>query len=170
MGNSQQDIERTNGSYRTYPVNPLLVQTLADGISTQSNRPILQHWLDFILLAIPQFQPALQSVVTPLNDCLCKQLHVSLRELHLAGRQPEGFGRDIHTSVTDADMAMLLNALEKFVLLSLAYTEEEDIDVESITEKPTQESGGLLGYVSNVFSSESVQAGNAEQLTVSSQA
>lgn len=168
-GAAQQDTERTIGSYRSYSVNPLLVQTLADGISTKSNRPILQHWLDFILLAIPQFQPALQSVVTPMNDCLCKQLHACLRELHLAARHSEGFGKDIHVSVTDADMIMLLNALEKFVLLSLAYTEEEDVDAESVTEKPTHESGGgLLGYVSNVFSSESAQAGNAEQLTVRS--
>ncbi|KAJ3572176.1 hypothetical protein NP233_g3254 [Leucocoprinus birnbaumii] len=155
---------------RTYPVNPLLVQTLIDGISTRSNRPILQHWLDFILMAIPQFQPALQSVVSPLNDCLCKQLHHSLKDILFAAKQPDNYSRDMHATVTDSDMIMLLNALERFVLLSLAYTEEEDGDEESIIEKPVHESGGLLGYVSNVFSSDSTHAANAEQLTARSPA
>jgi len=63
-------------------------------------------------------------------------------------------------------MIILLNALEQFVLLSLAYTEEEDGDADSIVEKPVHESGGLLGYVSNVFSSEANHAANGEQLTV----
>jgi hypothetical protein len=176
-GKQKQDDSPTNtvppdtdkpvaGVHRVYPVNSLLVQTLVDGISTRSNRPILQHWLDFILMAVPQFQPALQSVVTPLNDCLCRQLHLSLKDILVAARQPDNYSKDIHATVTDADMIMLLNALERFVLLSLAYTEEEDVDEDSITEKPTHESGGLLGYVSNVFSSDSGHAANAEQLTV----
>ncbi|KAF9447031.1 hypothetical protein P691DRAFT_803039 [Macrolepiota fuliginosa MF-IS2] len=173
---AQQDAEKSAaGGYRTYPVNPLLVQTLVDGISTRSNRPILQHWLDFILMAIPQFQPALQSVVTPLNDCLCKQLHISLKDIQVASRQPDNYHKDIHASVTDADMIMLLNGLERFVLLSLAYTEEDEGDDDSIADKPVQEptgggGGGLLGYVSNVFSSESTQTANTEQLTARSPA
>lgn len=155
------------GSHRTYPVNPLLVQTLIDGISTRSNRPILQHWLDFILMAVPQFQPALQPVVAPLNDCLCRQLHISLKDIQLAVRQPDNYAKDVQALVTDADMIALLNGLERFVLLSLAYTEEDGGDEDSIADKPAQESGGLLGYVSNVFSSESTQSANTEQLTVS---
>jgi len=48
---------------RSYSVNSLLVQTLIDGIAVRTNRPVLQHWLDFLLMAIPQFQHALQAVV-----------------------------------------------------------------------------------------------------------
>jgi len=155
----------TAGASRVYSVNPLLVQTLVDGISTRSNRSILQHWLDFILMAIPQFQPALQSIVIPLNDCICKQLYLSLKDILIAAKQPDNYNRDIHATITDVDMIILLNALERFVLLSLAYTEEEDGDADSIVEKPVHESGGLLGYVSNVFSSEANHAAN-EQLTV----
>ena len=36
-------------------MNPLLIQCLVDGISVPPNRPILQHWLDFVLMTIPQF-------------------------------------------------------------------------------------------------------------------
>ncbi len=168
LGSAQQDGERSavSSNYRAYPINPLLLQTLVDGISTRSNRPILQHWMDFILMAVPQFQPALQSVVTPLNDCLCKHLHYLLKEIQSAARQPDSYGKDIHASVTDADMIMLLNGLERFVLLSLMHTDEDTSDEESITEKPAQESGGLLGLVSNVFSSDSTHLANVEQLTV----
>lgn len=167
VGSTQQDGERSAAtSQRNYPVNPLLLQTLVDGISTRSNRPILQHWMDFALMAVPQFQPALQSVVTPLNDCLCKELHHLLKELQSAARQPDSYGKDIHSSVTDADMIMLLNGLERFVLLSLAHTEGDTSDEESIAEKPVQESGGLLGLVSNVFSSDNTNLANTEQLTV----
>lgn len=156
----------TASASRAYSVNPLLVQILVDGISTRSNRPILQHWLDFILMAIPQFQPALQSVVIPLNDCICKQLHLSLKDVLVLAKQPDDYSRDIYATITDVDMIILLNALERFVLLSLTYTEDEDGDADSIAEKPVHESGGLLGYVSNVFSSEANHAANGEQLTV----
>lgn len=152
-----------------YPVNPLLVQTLTDGISTRTNRPVLQHWLDFILMAVPQFQPALQAVVTPLNDCLCRQLLSALADVLRATAQSQGHPGDMTTSVTDAELIMLLNALERLILLSLAYTSELDTaedEVNNMDSKAASEGVGLLGYVSNVFSSET-SSNQIEQLTVS---
>ena len=153
-----------------YPVNPLLIQALIDGISTRSNRPVLQHWLDFILTAIPQFQPALQALVAPLNDCLCRQLLSSLSEVLKASSQSQSrdYADDISTSVTEAEMIMFLNGLERLILLSLAYTSEPDTseDETSALEKPSGETSGLLGYVSGVFSSDSTQSVPSEQLTV----
>jgi hypothetical protein len=151
-----------------YPVNPLLIQALIDGISTRSNRPVLQHWLDFILTAIPQFQPALQALVAPLNDCLCRQLLSSLSEVLKASSQSRDYADDISTSVTEAEMIMFLNGLERLILLSLAYTSEPDTseDETSALEKPSGETSGLLGYVSGVFGSDSTQSVPSEQLTV----
>ena len=151
-----------------YPVNPLLIQALIDGISTRSNRPVLQHWLDFILTAIPQFQPALQALVAPLNDCLCRQLLSSLSEVLKASSQSRDYEDDISTSVSEAEMIMFLNGLERLILLSLAYTSEPDTseDETSALEKPSGETSGLLGYVSGVFSSDSTQSVPSEQLTV----
>ncbi|KAE9402079.1 hypothetical protein BT96DRAFT_991427 [Gymnopus androsaceus JB14] len=65
---------------RGYSVNPLLVQTLVNGIVMPTNQPVLQHLLDFVLMAVPQFQPTLQAVVVPLSDCLDKKLLMSLRD------------------------------------------------------------------------------------------
>ncbi|KIM47693.1 hypothetical protein M413DRAFT_439360 [Hebeloma cylindrosporum] len=150
-----------------YPVNPLLVQTLTDGISTRTNRPVLQHWLDFILMAVPQFQPALQAVVTPLNDCLCRQLLYALADVLRATAQSRDKAGDMTTSVTDAELIMLLNALERLILLSLAYTSELDTaedESSNMDSKAASEGVGLLGYVWNVFSSES-SSNHIEQLT-----
>lgn len=158
----------SDASARGYNINPLLIQTLVDGISVPTNRPILQHWLDFILMAVPQFQPALQAVVTPLNDCICKQLQTALDDIMQVASRAQDSDDDILSSVTDADFVMLLNGLERLVLLSLAYTSDLTSQEDDATAgDKSADSGGLLGYVSTVFSSENLQATTEEQLTVS---
>lgn len=156
---------------RGYSVNPLLIQTLVDGIDAQTNRPVLQHWLDFILTAVPQFQSALQVVVTPLNDCLCRQLSHSLADVLRASSQDQSYIKDTRSTTTDAELIMLLNGLERLILLSLAYTSEENSSEEetNVIEKSGPENSGLLGYVSGVFGSDSAQPMPDEQLTVRSE-
>ncbi|KAF8899262.1 Dopey, N-terminal-domain-containing protein [Infundibulicybe gibba] len=165
-GNS--DNEQDPGT-RGYSVNALLIQTLMDGISIRTNRPVLQHWLDFVLMAVPQFQPALQTVVTPMNDCICKQLLALLVDL-IQSSSVEEQDNDTVSSATDAEFIMLLNGLERLILISLAYTSEPSSaeDETSTTEKSGSETTGLLGYVSNVFSSDNVHHMAEEQLTAKS--
>lgn len=152
---------------RTYVVNPLLIQTLVDGIATLTNRAVLQHWLDFILMAIPQFQPMLQSVVGPLNDCVCRQLRLALADILHASSAP-GDVADITSSTTDAEFIMLLNALERLVQLSLTNVDPNVLDDDNnAMDKTSPENSGLLGYVSNVFSSDNVTSLSEDQLTVS---
>ncbi|KAG8988872.1 hypothetical protein FRB90_002518 [Tulasnella sp. 427] len=133
-------------------VNPLLVQTIVDGISKPSNRPVLQHWVDFILMTIPRFQ---QGLIFPLSDAISRQLRVGLEDLvrTYTGAQVTA---NVRSFTTDADLIALFNALERLVLLSLTKSENgstED-DAASVQEKATVESSGLLGLVSNVFSSD----------------
>ncbi|THV06503.1 hypothetical protein K435DRAFT_960479 [Dendrothele bispora CBS 962.96] len=157
---------------RTYSINPLLIQTLLDGLSTPSNRPILQHWLDFVLMAIPQFQPSLQAVVAPLNDCVGRQLLLSLKDVRKASTKDREFDEDTPSTTTDAEFIMLLNALERLVLLSLAYTSVEEIgpeDDSSVNERPA-EGSTILGIMSTVFSSDSNQPSNDDQLAARSPA
>jgi len=161
--------ERGIDSSIRYPMNPLMIQTLVDGISMRSNRPVLQHWLDFILMAVPQFQPTLQAVVTPLNDCLCRQVLSSLGDLLRAAASRQDYTEDMPATVSDAEIIMLLNGMERLVLLSLAYTSNTvsaDDDSTSM-DKSVAETSGLLGYVSNVFGTESNPSNHIEQLTVS---
>ncbi|KDQ63058.1 hypothetical protein JAAARDRAFT_53285 [Jaapia argillacea MUCL 33604] len=166
------DIQGSRDVDRTRPMstmNPLLVQTLIDGISAPANRPVLQHWLDFITTAIPQFQYALEVAVSPLNDCVCRQLRLALSDVLKAARAERKLGNDVPSSTTDAEFLMFLNVLERLVLISLANTlgSNQYDDDPALLDKTGQESSGLLGYVSNVFSSDNV-APSGEQLTARS--
>lgn len=152
---------------KAFAANALLAQTMMDGITTTTNRHVLQHWLDFILMAIPQFQPALQAVVAPLNECLCKQLLVCLADVQSAA-SAEGITVDALSNSSDAEFVMLLNGMERLVLLSLSYTSEPSSSEEddNVNEKPVTEGTGLLGYVSGVFGSDNSPTAPEEQLTV----
>ena len=156
---------------RSHDINPLLIQTLVDGIALPTNRPVLQHWLDFILMAVPQFQPTLETVVSPLIDCLCRQLLAALEDVRQASAHPPSRHHDISSCTTDAEMIMFLNGLERLILLSLPRGSDPNQDEEDtpIAEKSAQEgSSGLLGYVSNVFSSDTTSSTPDDQLTVCS--
>lgn len=152
---------------RTPPINPLLVQTLVDGIAVMSNRPVLQHWLDFVLMAVPQFQPTLHALVNPLNDCVCRQLRLALADILRASKERSEVD-DIASAATDAEFIMLLNALERLLQLGLANVElSQQEDDNPLTDKPVPENSGLLGYVSNVFGSENVPNPGEDLFTVS---
>lgn len=139
----------------SHAVHPLLVQTLVDGISTPSNRSLLQHWLDFIMMTVPQFKETLKTVVTPLTDCICRQLRLALTEI-LDASVDGARDDDIVSYTTDADFMMLLTVLERLSLLSMVRTatEQPQDEEQQVPEKTLPESSGLLGYVSNVFSSD----------------
>ncbi|KAG5220330.1 Dopey, N-terminal-domain-containing protein [Salix suchowensis] len=125
---------------KAFAANALLAQTMMDGITTVTNRHVLQHWLDFILMAIPQFQPALQAVVAPLNECICKQLLVCLADVQSAA-SAGGTTVDALSNSSDTEFVMLLNGMERLVLLSLAYTSEPSSseDDDNVNEKPVTE-------------------------------
>jgi hypothetical protein len=150
-----------------FSVHPLLLQTLMDGINSPSNSAVLQHWLDFVLMAIPQFHHALQSLVSPLGDCISKNLRIRLDDLRRALTEDHDH-HDFKSNTTDAEFIMLLNALERLVLLSLSTSDTGHVDEDDIpAEKPLgAEPGGLLGMVTSVFSSESTPTNLEEQLTV----
>lgn len=154
-------------SQTTRPLNPLLTQMLIDGISLPSNRAIMQHWLDFVLMTIPQFHDMLLPAVLPLNACVCNQLKAALRSVRQAATSQSTLD-DLVVFVSDADFVMLLNAIERLVLLSLSQTidSSQAAEEESLADKSASEGGGLLGYVSNVFSADQGPAAIEEQSPV----
>lgn len=130
-------------------VSPLLMQTLMDGISSASNRPVLQHWIDFILMTIPQFQGHLRPLLLPLCDCVVQQLDKITQGLHVALNEPSS-DLDLPLASSEAEAIMFLSALERIVTLALGH-----FPAPSEHERgPSAETGGLFGYVSNVFSTE----------------
>ncbi|KAI0783393.1 Dopey, N-terminal-domain-containing protein [Abortiporus biennis] len=149
--------KQDGSSSSSYNINPLLTQTLVDGISVSTNRSVLQHWLDFILMTVPQFPVMLRGIVVPLCDSLCQQLRFGLADI-LQVSDKQAVAGDAYAYTTDADFVMLLGALER--LVSIDSQDDDDV---AAPEK--QEGGGLLGYVSTVFSSEP-SSSTAEEQTV----
>ena len=99
-------------------------------------------------------QPQLQLLIVPLSDCVCRQLRLSLAEvLRVVGNVRLGT-KDVSLVVGDAELLMFLNALERLMLLSLAIKSTSSATEEDETD-PAQESSGFLGYVSNVFITDS---------------
>lgn len=147
-------------------VNPLLVQTLIDGVSRNSKRPLLQHWIDFILMTVPQSHTSLSLLVFPVSDCICRQLRSGLEDL-VHTSNAINFQAQLQSNTTDAEFVALLNALERLVLIGLTKSEiEPSEDDGAPQEKANVEPAGLLGLVSNVFSPEAPTF-QEEQLTVS---
>ena len=153
---------------QSYNMNPLLTQTLIDGIGTLSNRPLLQHWLDFVLMTIPQFHLALQPAVEPLIECICRQLR-SASDDTASARAQVSDTQDISSATSDAELIMLLHAIERLLLLNLSKrieaTDAEDDG--NYAEKPATDGTGIFGYVSTVFGSENPTYVPEEQLAVS---
>ncbi|KAG2125338.1 hypothetical protein DEU56DRAFT_962153 [Suillus clintonianus] len=120
---------------RTYTINSLLAQTIIDGIAVPRNRPVMQHWLDFVLM---QFQPALQSVISPIADCLSRHLRLLL--LHaLKANQPMA-NEKYPRVATDAEF-VILNALERLLVLGLTHLTQSDVNSQE-DDTPVQEKSG----------------------------
>lgn len=156
---STESLETPRPSADSYGIHPLLSQTLLDGISIATNRSVLQHWIDFILMTVPQYQDALQACIVPLSHGISRQLQSALSEMREAPVDGHA-SNDFNASTSDADFVALLTSLERLVLLSLSRISETTQAEEEppATDKPVQESTGLLGYVSNVFGSETSNA------------
>ena len=161
----------TNEEYKRQTpttVNPLLLPTLISGLSRPSNRPLLQHWLDFVLMTVPQLQRTLFPLIFPLCDCICLQLRQALTDLDRVSAHDSSSRSDVVSGITDAEFMMLLNALERLVLLSLTKSADGGpTDEDGPFPERAGESSGLLGYVSNVFSSDNTEAPVQETLSVS---
>lgn len=154
-------------------INPLLVPTLVNGISKAAGQPGLQHWVDFILMTVPQYPRLLSYTVPTLCDCICQRLKYCLEDVNHVLLQDPPSTKNLTSNITDSEFIMLLNALERLVLLGLSRDHDPIVNVDREEEifsgRPVQDvtsGGGLLGMVSNVFGSESHTTLPEEALSV----
>jgi hypothetical protein len=163
--------ESTSKKLPSSSLNPLLAQALIDGISEIGNRPILQHWLDFILTTVPQFSHSLQHLSYPLSECICRQLNNSLDSMEEVLLKGFSVRPDSAPIMTDSEFVMLLHGLERLVLQGLSKGEvpsTENIDDAMPVTATEKESSGLLGLVSNVFTPDGSTSFPIDSLSVSS--
>jgi hypothetical protein len=135
-------------------LSPLLMQTIVDGISTQTNRPILQHWIDFIMSTIPQFRGHLRPLLLPLCDAIIAQLRRLILDIHFSlSALPTD--TDLALSTSDAEIVMLISPLEKIVTLTLGQLPAHSTSVRKESSASDVTAGdastGLFGYVSTVW-------------------
>ncbi|KAF9201272.1 hypothetical protein BGZ49_008474 [Haplosporangium sp. Z 27] len=110
----------TNESlFRVIGSSPLFVKTVFDALSVPTNRPILQHWMDFLMLALPFLTNYFRKVLLPVIQCLCDQILRSRaclleaytdHERNLAGAP----------NLTDQDLTIFLTGLERLLTFSLS--------------------------------------------------
>ncbi|PWN52444.1 hypothetical protein IE53DRAFT_367211 [Violaceomyces palustris] len=157
---------------KTIAPHPLLLEMIRRGLATQSNRPVLQHWADFVLMTISYYRKNVTSLLLPINECVCSLLQQSLEEIDASYALPlsrPSLGASTLLQATDAacltsdsDLTLLINVSERVLLQALGEdpqvsraTRDESVSGQSSTEKSLAStadgSGGLLGYVSNVF-------------------
>jgi len=147
----------------------LLLPLLKAALPAPSTRPVLSHWADFVLMTVPYYRRSQSLFLLPLQDTLCSLLRASLTSV--SGIYSSESGVDTGIETTETDIILFINIAERVLLQCLG---EEDVRGEtenaeasvglsekagtgSSTERGPDSAGGtgILGLVTNVFSSDS---------------
>ena len=98
-----------------------LLQVIVDGVSLQSDTAILHHWIDFVLMSLPQLRHSLHGIVVPVLECLIKRVEEITAQIELSWA-PKGTISHNARKDLETDLTILLNALEHLLLTA---TEED---------------------------------------------
>ncbi|KAK5828752.1 Dopey, N-terminal-domain-containing protein [Linnemannia elongata] len=152
-GHSQSTHDAGEGLFRVVGSSPLFVKTVFDALSVPTNRPILQHWMDFLMLALPFLTNYFRRVLLPVIQCLCDQILRSRASLIEAYTDSDRVATG-SPNLTDQDLMIFLTGLERLLTFSLAEARlGEEVDP---VHKQEWSDGlrGTQGLVANVLSIE----------------
>lgn len=128
-----------------------LTQMIICGVASPGNRPILQHWIDFVLMTIPHLENK-NKQLRALCDCFCEQLRMTM--LQLRNTFSTTTTDDMAANITESEPIMLIGVLERLaVVLGSSSGSRRSMDAE----RPAADGGGFLGYLPTVFSVEAPQ-------------
>ena len=139
----------------------MFVRVVSDAVSTQHNNAVIHHWIDFLLMTIPQFRRALHSIVFPLIDCLVTRLRTLVLDFQRTYTAPRALGAS--SEATDAEYTVLMNALERLLLIAVsealaaAVDDEAPRPAERVMSEGGGGGGGLLGYMTGVLGSSEME-------------
>ena len=119
-----------------------LAQAVIEGISSPRNRPVLQNWVDFVLITSPLLK-AKPAILQTICDCFSLQLKVAALSLRdqVVGSQSHASGS------SDAEVVMLLSGLDRLLSLITPASGRKSEDGRVGTEGGS----GIFGLVSGVF-------------------
>ncbi|KAG0261587.1 hypothetical protein BG011_000876 [Mortierella polycephala] len=139
--------------FRVIGSSPLFVKTVFDALSVPTNRPILQHWMDFLMLALPFLTNYFRRVLLPVIQCLCDQILRSRAFMLEAYMTREGHQTGSH-NLTDQDLIVFLTGLERLLTFSLSEARLGE-EVDSVHKQEWSDGlRGTQGIVANVLSIE----------------
>lgn len=146
-GDSHESLFRVVGS------SPLFVKTVFDALSVPSNRPILQHWMDFLMLALPFLTNYFRRVLLPVIQCLCDQILRS-RAFLLEAYADKARDATGNPNLTDQDLMIFLTGLERMLTFSLSEARLGE-EVDSVHKQEWSDGlRGTQGLVANVLGTE----------------
>ncbi|KAK4703671.1 hypothetical protein P7C70_g2546, partial [Phenoliferia sp. Uapishka_3] len=154
-GSSELEQEVADAQPPDLTHDEMFVRVVSDAVSTQHNNAVIHHWIDFLLMTIPQFRRSLHTIVFPLVDCLVTRLRTLVLDFQRTYAAPSTPGPS--SEATDAEYTVLMNALERLLLIAVSEALAAAVDDESPrqAERVASEGGGggLLGYMTGVLGS-----------------
>ncbi|RUS22466.1 hypothetical protein BC937DRAFT_88992 [Endogone sp. FLAS-F59071] len=131
-------------SLRSTSSSPNFMRCIVDAFSISTNRPILQHWMDFVLTSLPCLRHCFKRVLMPVMQCICEQLSKSQDDLRREFFEPllspavktagsykdaGGLEKDFGLltlseapGTIDVDTVIFLSGLEKIMMFCLTDT------------------------------------------------
>lgn len=153
---TQTSRDKPDGQNST--VNQLFATLVGDGITTQANAAIVHHWIDFLLMTVPQIRRSLEEVVKPLIDRLVHRLRLLVLDLEKTYRA--NTPGDLQSESTDSDFSVIVNALERLMVVAIegegpsSGAGEVTVGKSNLERSlPSESGGGLFAGVFNVLGS-----------------
>ncbi|KAL1915944.1 uncharacterized protein VTP21DRAFT_6332 [Calcarisporiella thermophila] len=148
--------------------SPLLIKCLINALSMPSNRPLLQHWLDFVVSCLSFWSHAFKRILLPLMQCLSDQLVRCFQDMqaHLEYGAP---------TCSEEDMVGLLMCFERVLLFclvegridetnaSMSVGASTDSRASSLPLGISEGTGGLRSLAGYLFSADSGNDSNVQE-------
>ncbi|KAJ3070565.1 hypothetical protein HDU98_006459 [Podochytrium sp. JEL0797] len=104
----------------SFETSPTFLHMILAALTKPSNRHVLQHWIDFILLLLPRLNLSFRSALQPILSVLCSQISVREHEIaeYVSWCQENYRNRGV-MGAPDNDVVILVAALDKVVQFCL---------------------------------------------------
>lgn len=141
----------TSGTASTQNSETALLQVVLTGLTSPQNRPIMQHWVDFVVSLAPLVRDK-PELLASLCEAFAAQLRAIMLDLHQIYAADEG--NPILNGLSDAEPLMLLAGIERLITAILPPPQARKVD----EAKSPSEGSSIFGLMSNVFTVEAPDA------------
>lgn len=111
-----------------FSTSGLFIRCVTDAFSTLSNRPVLQHWMDFWLTSLPNLRGYFRDIILPLLISICDQTTICRiqfeklirQRLEISAKDGGSFPAGVDgIELPDSYILMFLNGIEKMIMFCL---------------------------------------------------